>query len=88
MATSNSVYIAPDYLNDMFQIALNSYYSLRSRNNKSLRQLKTNTEIDRTYVMYNGNKLWNSLTAPIRDATGTSVFKTRLQLFLFHEQIV
>jgi len=34
---------APAYLNDMFQFALNSHYSLRSGNNKSLRQLKPNT---------------------------------------------
>ena len=79
---------APEYLNDMFQFGLSSHYSLRSGNNKSLRQLKPNTECYRTCFMYNGCKLWNSFPVSIRDATSTSVFNKRLQLFLFHEQIL
>jgi len=43
---------APGYLNDMFQIALSSHYSLRLGKNKSLRQLKPNTELYRTCFMY------------------------------------
>ena len=64
----------PGYSNDLFQFALNSHYSLRSAKNKSLRQLKPNTECYRTCFMYNGCKLWNSLPVSIRDATSTSVF--------------
>jgi len=40
----------------------------------SLKQLKSNTNLDRTCFMYNGCKLWNSLPVSIRDATSTSVF--------------
>ena len=58
---------APEYLNDMLQFALNSHYSLRSGKNKSLRQLKPNTEFYRTCFMYNGCKLWNSLPVSIRN---------------------
>jgi len=68
---------APEYLNDMFQFGLSSHYSLRSGNNKSLRQLKPNTECYRTCFMYNGCKLWNSLPVSIRDVTSTSVFLTK-----------
>ena len=57
-------------------------------NNKSLRPLKPNTECYRTCFMYNGCKLWNSLPVSITVATSTSVFNKRLQLFLFHEQIL
>jgi len=79
---------APEYLSDMFHFDLNSHYSLRSGNNKSLKQLKPNTDFYRTCFMYNGCKLWNSLPVSIRDATSTSVLNKRLQLFLFHEQIL
>jgi len=63
----------PEYLNDMFHFDLNSHYSLRSGNNKSLRQLKPNTVFNRTCFMYNGCKLWNMLPVSIRDATNKSV---------------
>ena len=77
---------APEYLNDMFQFTLNSHYSLRSGKDKSLRQLKPNTEFYRICFIYDGCKLWNSVSVTIRDATSTSVvsFRKRLQLFRFH----
>jgi len=63
---------APEYLNDTFQFAVNSHFSLRSGKNKSLRQ--SNTEFYRTCYMYNRSKRCNSLPVSIRDVTSTSVF--------------
>ena len=78
---------APEYLNGIFQFALNSHYSLRSGYNSSLRQLKPNTEFYRTCLCIM-DVSFGIVCQLLLEIQLAQVFFLKLQLFLFPEQIV
>lgn len=73
----------PDYLKNMFQYVTRNQYCLRSISNKTLVQVKPNTEFFKLSFRYNGCNIWNDLPLSIRSSSTLHSFQVLLKTFLY-----